>query len=154
LVGASQVLTDRFLQPDRLLDLLEVERVTFSAGVPTIWIGVLNLLDQTGRSLPCLREVICGGSAAPPALLAGFQRHSITLLHAWGMTETSPFASVARLRPGMEQWSGEDRMRIQGKQGRIVPTVEARIVNLDTGAELPWDGAAIGELQVRGPYIT
>jgi fatty-acyl-CoA synthase len=154
LVGASQVLTDRFLQPDRLLDLLDEEKVTFSAGVPTIWIGVLNLLEQTGRALPCLREIICGGSAVPPALIAGFRRHGITLLHAWGMTETSPFASVARLRPGMEHWSGEDRMRIQGKQGRIAPTVEARVVDLDTGVELPWDGTAIGELQVRGPYIT
>jgi fatty-acyl-CoA synthase len=154
LSGAAQVFSDRFLEPARILDLLDSEGVTITAGVPTIWIGVLALLEQTGRRLPHLRQVLCGGSAAPAALIAGLERHDIHLLHAWGMTETSPLASLTRLKGSMETLSPEEQLRIRAKQGVIAPTVECRIMDIDTNTELPWDGVAFGELQVRGPYIT
>ncbi len=154
LAGAAQVFSDRYLDPQNVLDLLDREGVTISAGVPTIWLGVLDLLERTGRELPRLREVLCGGSAAPPALIAGLARHGIHLLHAWGMTETSPLASLTRLKASMETLPEDEQLRVLAKQGRIVPTVECRIVDLATGQELPWDGVAFGELQVRGPYIT
>ena len=149
-----QVLSDRFLDPERILNLLARERVTITAGVPTIWIGVLDLMERSGRELPELRHVLCGGSAAPPALIAGLRRHGISLLHGWGMTETSPLASLCRLKASMERLPDEEKIRVLSKQGVIVPTVECRIVDLDSGVDLPWDGEAFGELQVRGPYIT
>jgi fatty-acyl-CoA synthase len=154
LSGAGQVFSDRFLDPQRVLELLDNEGVTITAGVPTIWIGLLALLEKTGRKLPKLRQILCGGSAAPPALIAGLKKHGVFLLHAWGMTETSPLASLTRVKPGMESAPEAEQLRIMAKQGRIVPTVECRIVNMDDGRELPWDGVAFGELQVRGPYIT
>ncbi len=154
LAGAAQIFSDRYLDPERILSLLDAEGVTITAGVPTIWLGVLNLLDKSGRRLPRLRTVLCGGSAAPPALIAGLRRHDIHLLHAWGMTETSPLASLTRLKASMEGLTEDQKLRYLAKQGVIVPTVECRIMDIGTGQELPWDGTAFGELQVRGPYIT
>ena len=154
LSGASQVFSDRFLDPQRVLDLLDAEKVTITAGVPTIWIGVLALLEKTGRRLPHLRQVLVGGSAAPPALIEGLKKHGIFLLHAWGMTETSPLASLTRVRPALDDAPEAEKLKVMAKQGRIVPTVECRIVDMDSLEELPWDGVAFGELQVRGPYIT
>ncbi len=154
LSGASQIMSDRFLDPERVLNLLEREGVTLSAGVPTIWLGVLNLMDRTGRELPTLRSVVCGGSAAPPSLISGLARHGIALVHAWGMTETSPLGSLTKLTVAMDALSDAEKLSVLSKQGVIVPTVECRIVDLDSGNELPWDGVAFGELQVRGPYIT
>ena len=153
-VGASQIFSDRFLDAERVVQLLRRENVTVSAGVPTIWIGVVNLLDKSGETLPKLRSVLCGGSAAPPALIAGLKRHGVNLLHAWGMTETSPLASITRLKASMDGLSDEKKLSVLAKQGILVPTVEARIMNVDTAEEQPWDGVAIGELQVRGPYVT
>jgi fatty-acyl-CoA synthase len=153
-VGAAQVYTDRFLDPQRVTDLIANEKVTISAGVPTIWIGVLSLLDGSGRELPSLHTVLCGGSAAPPALIAGLLRHNIHLLHAWGMTETSPLASLTRLKAGMELLSPDEQLRILSKQGILAPLVEGRIIDLASNEELPWDGVAFGELQVRGPWVT
>jgi fatty-acyl-CoA synthase len=152
--GAAQIFSDRYLDPERIATLIEREHVTISAGVPTIWIGVLNFLERSGRELPSLRSVLCGGSAAPPALIAGFKRHGINLLHAWGMTETSPLASMTRLKSSMDAISEDAQLAVLAKQGTPTPTVELRIVDLETGAELPWDGTAFGEIQVRGPYIT
>lgn len=154
MMGASQAFPDRFLDAERILNILEREQVTISAGVPTVWIPVLNLLDRTGKKLPALKKVLCGGSAAPPALIAGLRRHGIHLAHVWGMTETSPLCSLSRVRSTMADWSEERKLEVMAKQGVVVPTVEWRIVDLDSGKELPWDGKAFGELQVRGPYIT
>ena len=154
LSGAAQVMSDRFLDPERVMTLLERENVTMSAGVPTIWIGVLDLMERSGRELFRLRRIICGGSAAPPSLIAGFRRHGIDMVHAWGMTETSPLGSLARLKASLETLPDDQKLAILSKQGIIVPTIECRIMDMETGQELPWDGAAIGELQVRGPYIT
>jgi fatty-acyl-CoA synthase len=136
------------------VNLLDTEGVTVSAGVPTIWIGVLALLEASGRSLPKLQRVLCGGSAAPPALIDGLRKHGIELIHAWGMTETSPLGSLTRVPSFLATATEEERNKARYKQGQIVPTIECRIVDVDAGRELPWDGVAFGELQVRGPYIT
>lgn len=154
LAGAAQVLSDRFLDPERVIRLLDSENVTVSAGVPTIWMGVLNALEASGRSLPRLERVLCGGSAAPPALIDGLKKHGIELVHAWGMTETSPLGSLTRVPTYLANASEEEQRKVTYKQGQIAPTVECRIVDVEAGKELPWDGVAFGELQVRGPYIT
>jgi len=154
IVGAAQVFSDRFLDPPRVIALINNEKVTVSAGVPTIWIGVLTEMERTGQELPTLHTILCGGSAAPPALIAGLAKHNIHLLHAWGMTETSPLGSITRLKPGMEHLSDDEKLQIMSKQGIVAPTVECRIADLATGEELPWDGQRFGELQVRGPWIT
>ncbi|HXH22428.1 MAG TPA: long-chain fatty acid--CoA ligase [Dehalococcoidia bacterium] len=154
LAGAAQVLSDRFLDPQRVVNLLDSEGVTISAGVPTIWIGVLNLLETSGRRLPKLRRVLCGGSAAPPALIDGLRRNGIELVHAWGMTETSPLGSLTRIPSVLLDAPEAEQNKYRYKQGQIVPTIECRIVDVESGRELPWDGVAFGELQVRGPYIT
>jgi fatty-acyl-CoA synthase len=147
-------MSDRYLDPQRVVNLLESEGVTLSGGVPTIWMGVLNLLETTGRSLPKLKRVLCGGSAAPPALIDGLKRHGIELVHAWGMTETSPLGSLTRVPSFLDDAPEDERKKVTYKQGQIAATVECRIVDMDAGKELPWDGVAFGELQVRGPYIT
>lgn len=154
LAGASQVFSDRYLDPKRILNLLVSEQVTVSAGVPTIWIGVLGDMEREGRELPMLRSVLCGGSAAPPALIERLGKRGIQLIHAWGMTETSPLATLTKLKSSMGTLPEGDKLAIRAKQGVIVPTLEIRIVDLETGAELPWDGTSYGEIQVRGPHIT
>jgi len=154
MAGATQIMSDRFLDPERVLSLLEQEQVTLTAGVPTIWIGVLNLIERTGRRPPHLRSIVSGGSAVPAAIIAGYRRLGIELIHAWGMTEMSPLGTLGKLKASMELLPDDEKLAVLSKQGIIVPTVECRIVDLQSGAELPWDGAAFGELQVRGPYIT
>jgi len=152
--GASQILSDRFLDPEHVLNLLDSEQVTVSAGVPTIWIGVLNLMQKTGRRLPRLRSIVSGGSAVPASVIDGFGKLGIELIHAWGMTEMSPLGTLTKLKSSMDSLSDAEKLAVLSKQGIIVPTVECRIVDIDSGQALPWDGVAFGELQVRGPYIT
>ncbi len=115
--------------------------------------GVLNLLESGAAKLPKLERVLCGGSAAPPTLIDGLKRHGVELIHAWGMTETSPLASLTRVPSTLLDEPDEAR-KATYKQGQIVPTVECRIVDVEAGKELPWNGVDFGELQVRGPYIT
>ncbi len=153
MMGAKLVLPGRFMDPMRVARLIEQERVTLAAGVPTIWIGVLSLLEKEQFDLSSLRGVLCGGSAAPPALIEGLLRKGITLLHAWGMTETSPLASLSRLRSYQEDASPEEQLRIRARQGTTIAGVEFRVVNIETGQEVPWDNQTYGELQVRGPWI-
>ncbi len=153
LAGAAQVLSDRFLDPAHVIKLLTDEKVTLTAGVPTIWIGALSALEG-GVKLPHLKRIVCGGSAAPPALIQAYSKLGIEIIHAWGMTETSPLGSLSKLTAEMADWSPQDQLKVRSKQGQIVPTVECRIMDVETGKELPWDGTSFGELQVRGPYIT
>jgi fatty-acyl-CoA synthase len=154
MAGATQVMTDRFLDPERVLKLLDQQNVTITAGVPTIWIGVLNLIERGGRRPESLRTIISGGSAVPQALIAGYRKIGIELVHAWGMTEMSPLGTLTRLKASMDERSEDEKLAVLARQGVIVPTIECRIVDLESGREQPWDGVAIGELQVRGPYIT
>ncbi|GAA3162974.1 long-chain fatty acid--CoA ligase [Streptomyces ramulosus] len=150
MAGASLLMPDRFLQPAPLAEMIEKLRPTIGAAVPTIWQGLLAELDAHGRDVACLRTVIIGGSACPPALMRGFEeRHGIRVVHAWGMTETSPLGTVAHPPAGV---TGDEEWRYRTTQGRFPASVEARLIGPD-GARLPWDGASAGELEVRGPWI-
>ena len=152
LAGASLVLPDRFLQAEPLATMIEVERCTAGAAVPTIWTDLLRHLDEHPQiDTSSLGRVIVGGSACPPALMRAFQeRHQITVLHAWGITEMSPLGTVAVPPSGV---TGEEAWRYRETQGRLVPSVQARLVGPD-GSAMPWDGESVGELQVKGPWIT
>src|SRR5256714_9960721 len=142
-VGADMVMPNRFLQAEPLAKLIEEERVTVAAAVPTIWADLLRYADEHHPDLSSLRVVPCGGSAGPPRRLkAPGERHGVQVLQAWGMTETRPVGSVARPPRGAE---GEERWEYRSKAGRILPLVEARIVD-DAGDEVEWDGEQTGEL--------
>jgi fatty-acyl-CoA synthase len=157
LAGASMVLPGPKLDPESLLDLMAAERVTCAGGVPTIWLGILALLDahkgQNRWDLSCLRRMVVGGSAAPASMIDGFEkRHGLTVLHAWGMTETNPVGTVARLKRSVAEVPERERLSVRASQGYAVPFVETRHVD-DAGKPLPWDGTTMGELEVRGPWV-
>ncbi|MEV4440653.1 long-chain fatty acid--CoA ligase [Streptomyces sp. NPDC049577] len=150
MAGSSLLMPDRFLQPAPLADMIEAERPTVSAGVPTIWQGLLAELDARPRDVSSLRTVISGGSACPPVLMRDFEeRHGLRLVQAWGMTETSPLGSVAFPPPGLD---AEEEWPYRVTQGRLPASVEFRLAGPD-GRFLPWDGKSAGELEVRGPWI-
>ncbi|ANZ17336.1 long-chain fatty acid--CoA ligase [Streptomyces noursei] len=150
MAGASLLMPDRFLQPAPLAEMIETIRPTIGAAVPTIWQGLLAELDAHKRDVACLHTVVIGGSACPPALMRGFQeRHGIRVVHAWGMTETSPLGCVSHPPAGVDD---EEEWAYRATQGRFPASVEARLIGPD-GEELPWDGTAAGELEVRGPWI-
>ncbi|MUL78706.1 long-chain fatty acid--CoA ligase [Mycolicibacterium sp. CBMA 226] len=151
MVGASLVMPDRFLQPEPITTILAAEKPTFAAAVPTIWNGLLTYLDANPQDISHLREVVVGGSAAAPALMHAFEeRYQVPILHAWGMTETSPLGSVARPPASAE---GRHRWAYRYTQGRFPSLVRARLVDGD-GAIVASDGNSVGELEVRGPWIT
>ena len=148
--GATLLLPGRHLAPDPLARLIEGERATVMACVPTIYAALLRYADEHKPDLSSLRAAICGGAAMPVSLAQAFQeRHGVRLLHAWGMTETSPMCTVARSPSGL---SGEEEWRVRATQGRPVPFVDLRLVD-DAGEEVAWDGSATGEIEVRGPWI-
>jgi fatty-acyl-CoA synthase len=153
MMGSSIVMPGRYLDPLRIAQLMQQERVTVAAGVPTIWIGLLNLLEKESFDLSALRAIYCGGSAVPQSLIEGLARKQINIVQAWGMTETSPLASVSRLRSYQRDLPPEEQFRIRAKQGTMIPGVDFRVVSLETGEEVPWDGRTFGELQVRGPWV-
>ncbi|MFD8104510.1 long-chain fatty acid--CoA ligase [Nocardia fluminea] len=151
LSGASVLLPDRFLKPRDLLDMMAQARPTFAAAVPTIWTGVLAELENRPQDIRHLREVMVAGSALQEEMWSAFrERHGVQLLHAWGMTETSPLVTVARPPAGGD--GGDDRA-YRLSQGRIPVGIDARLVD-DHGLVLPRDGRSVGEFQVRGPWIT
>jgi fatty-acyl-CoA synthase len=149
--GADLIMPDRFLQPEPLVRLIEAERPTVAGAVPTIWGGLLQHIRQHGGDISSLRLVPCGGSAVPHSLIEAFEKElGVHILQAWGMTETSPIGSVARPpagTPADQSWAYRDT------QGRLVCAVEARLVG-DGGTVLPHDGKAVGEVEVRGPWVT
>ena len=153
LIGSTIVLPGRFMDPARIAKLMVQERVTVASGVPTIWIGMLALLEKQPMEFPALRAIFCGGSAVPKALIEGLYRKNMNIIQAWGMTETSPLASVSRLRSYQSDLPLEEQFRIKAKQGTIVPGVDFRVVDMETGTEVPWDNETFGELQVRGPWV-
>jgi fatty-acyl-CoA synthase len=155
MVGAKQVYPGPHLDPQSLLEDFEQEGVTLTAGVPTIWMGILQLLDQDPSrfDLSSLQAMLVGGSAAPRAMIAGFkQRHGLTVVHGWGMTETSPVASISDLQPDLAAQDDEIRFDYIAKQGIPLALVELRARD-DEGAEVPWDGTTMGELEIRGPWV-
>jgi fatty-acyl-CoA synthase len=150
--GATLVMPGADLSPPALVELMESEKVTVAAGVPTIWMGVLPLLE--GRELSSLRAIPCGGSAVTKTLSEGFRAATgLPLLQAWGMTETSPIASVCHIKSSLRDRSDEELADLRTSVGLIVPFVDFRIVEPGTTQELPWDGQTSGELQVSGPWI-
>ena len=153
MVGAKMVFPGPRLDGKSLYDLFESEGVTMSAGVPTVWQGLLAHVEANGLKFSTMRRTVIGGSACPPAMMRAFQqRYDVEVLHAWGMTEMSPVGTVCTLKPKHQQLGAEQRMAVQAKQGRAVFGVDMKIVGED-GTELPHDGKASGELMVRGPWI-
>jgi fatty-acyl-CoA synthase len=151
MAGCKLIFPDRFMGDGQvILDLAESEGATILAGVPTIWINLLDTMRKTGTRLPKVHMVICGGSAVPRSLMEGMDAVGLRVLHAWGMTETSPIGSIGLVRSWVPE---EDELETRLKQGVPAPGVEVRIADLATGEELPWDGVAFGEIQCRGPWI-
>ncbi|MCO5175991.1 MAG: long-chain fatty acid--CoA ligase [Thermomicrobiales bacterium] len=154
MVGATQVMPGPFLDAQSLLELYQSERVTLTAGVPTIWLGLLQTLDKDPDAwdLSSMRTLLVGGQAAPKSMIQGFRdRHGLEVVHAWGMTETTPLGSVAILTSDMEDLPIAEQDNFRAKQGRPVPFVEIRASGED--GLVPWDGKTMGELEVRGPWI-
>ncbi len=153
MVGSKQVFPGPHLDAESLLDLLERERVTFAGGVPTVWMGILAALEKDpGRwkLAPGMRMAV-GGSAVPEAMIRAFDRHGLRIIQAWGMTEMTPLGTICCLKRYLEDLPEEERYALRAKQGLPAPFVELRALT-DRG-EAPWDGATMGELQVRGPWI-
>jgi fatty-acyl-CoA synthase len=152
MAGSTLVFPGPDLSPVGLANLIESERVTVAAGVPTIWMGVLPELD--GRDVSALRAIPCGGSAVPRALSEAYRAQvGMPILQAWGMTETSPVASVCRIKSTMADRPEDELADLRSTVGLPLVGVEARIAETGATTELPWDGETQGELQVRGPWI-
>ena len=152
-VGASIVMPGPHLQPAPLADMIESERVSIAAGVPTIWNGLYHELQSKPREISSITQLVVGGSAMPRGLIEAYERDfGVKVVHAWGMTEMSPIGSVAKLQTQHQELDDAGRWDIKAKQGYFVPGVDARIVD-DEGRELPWDGETMGELQVRGYWV-
>jgi fatty-acyl-CoA synthase len=155
MVGATLVLPGRFLQPEPLTNLIEAERITASCGVPTIWMDVLRYADEHGADLSAFELAICGGTQVPAQLMRDFEeRHGVAVVQGWGMTETLPGAALAHDPPARAGASADDEERWHEREhaGRVSSFYEVRIV-ADDGAELPRDGVAQGEIQIRGPVV-
>ena len=153
MVGAKVVHPGAQMDGASIYELLDKEKVNFTAAVPTVWLMLLQHLEQHQLKLPYLQSVTIGGSAVPRMMLEKFERdYEVTVKHAWGMTETSPLGSIASLKPGMAEMDFAARVQIKMKQGRPPYLVEMKIVN-DAGEKLPHDGKAFGHLLVRGPFV-
>jgi fatty-acyl-CoA synthase len=153
MMGAKIVFPASDMSPEGLLELFDREQITFTSGVPTIWMGVLDALEKNpGRwkLSPKLRVVIAG-SAAPESIFRRFDKQGVWAIHLWGMTETTPVATISHLQPHMQDWDEDARYEVRAKQGVPVPFIDTRVVS-DAGP-CPWDGTALGELQVRGPWV-
>ena len=149
--GCKIIFPDRWMgDAASIVELAEGEGATIVAGVPTIWTNVAGYLEQTGKRLPKVHTVICGGSAIPRSLMERMDKLGLHMLHAWGMTETSPLGSTGVVR----SWIPEDQVLDRRlTQGIAVSGVEIRIADPASFEELPWDGVAFGEIQVKGPWI-
>jgi fatty-acyl-CoA synthase len=154
MVGAKQVMPGMHLDPESLLEDFEQERVTFTAGVPTVFLAVLQTLDKDPEAydLSNIRSMAIGGSAAPESMIRAFdERYGLTVVHAWGMTETDPVATVCHLTGELLEAPEDEQYKYRAKQGFPLPFIEIRGRG-DDGL-IPWDGEAMGELEVRGPWV-
>ena len=152
LAGAALTMPGPDLSPAGLLDLMESEKVTFASGVPTIWMGMLPMLE--GRDLSSITRVMGGGSAIPKSLSEGWRKAiGVPITQGWGMTETSPVGSLSTLRSAHDDASEDERADVRATAGIALFGLEMRIVESETRAELPWDDEASGELEVRGPWV-
>ena len=150
--GATLVMPGADLSPVALAKLIEEERVTVAAGVPTIWMGVLP--ELAGRDVSALRSIPCGGSAVPRSLSEGYREQTgMPILQAWGMTETSPIAAVCHIKSTLDHLDDEAKADLRTSVGLVAPGVDFRVVDPESGEELLWDGESRGELQVQGPWV-
>ncbi|RWR26544.1 long-chain-fatty-acid--CoA ligase [Sinirhodobacter populi] len=152
MVGAKLVMHGPKLDGANLHELFEQEAVTLTAGVPTVWLGLLDWMDTHARSFSSLRRVLIGGSASPPIMIRRFEEKGVQVLHAWGMTETSPIGLTATLAAKHERLSEEDKLALKSKQGRPVFGMEFRVDGTD-GQPVPRDGTSFGSMLVRGPWV-
>ncbi|WP_423197255.1 MULTISPECIES: 3-(methylthio)propionyl-CoA ligase [unclassified Cupriavidus] len=152
LVGAKLVLPGPKLDGASLYALFEQEQVTFSAGVPTVWLGLLQHVQANGLTFSSFRRTVIGGSAAPPAMIRALEALDVEVIHAWGMTEMSPLGTTCKLLARHAALPEEERHKILETQGRVIFGVDMKIVDGE-GRELPWDGKAFGDLMVRGPWV-
>ncbi|WP_250525850.1 3-(methylthio)propionyl-CoA ligase [Caballeronia sp. GAWG2-1] len=153
LVGAKLVFPGKDLDGKSLYELMEAEGVTYSAGVPTVWLALLAYMKQNDLRFSTLKRTVIGGSACPPAMLKTFEEdYGVQVIHAWGMTEMSPLGTLARLSFRQKQRSAEEQRISLEKQGRALFGVDMKVVG-DDGHELPWDGQSFGDLHVRGPWV-
>jgi fatty-acyl-CoA synthase len=151
--GAKHVYPGPSPEPEEIVGLIEDEGVTVSAGVPTVWLGLMEYAEDNEVDLSALETVIVGGSAAPESMIRWFDDRDVELLHAWGMTEMSPLGSVSQLKSNLEDEDYETQLEHRKKQGMLVPGLEMKVIDED-GEEIAWDGEAFGELWVRGPWVT
>ena len=153
MTGASMIMPGRHLDGASLTALMNDERVTTSAGVPTVWLGLLNYLRSSGKRLETVKRLVVGGSACPRMLMEAFgNEYGVRIDHAWGMTELSPLGTYNMPKSANAGLTGEPAIRLREKQGRAVFGLDMRIVD-DAGTVLPWDGVASGHLQVRGAWV-
>ncbi len=153
LVGAKLVFPGPHLDGKSVYELFEAEKVTYSAGVPTVWLGLLNHLRQHGLKFSSLKRTVIGGSACPPSMIKSFREdYDVEVIHAWGMTEMSPLGTTCGLQNTPTELPMASRRKLLEKQGRVMYGVDMKIVD-DAGHELPWDGKTYGNLLVRGPWV-
>jgi 3-(methylthio)propionyl---CoA ligase len=153
MTGAKLVFPGPALDGKSVYELLESERVTMAAGVPTVWMMLLAHLKQNDLKFTTMRRTVIGGSACPPAMIKSFRDdYNVTVLHAWGMTEMSPIGTVCTLKPAQLALDPDAQLAVMAKQGRAVFGVDMRIAGPD-GQELPWDGHTSGDVLVRGPWV-
>ena len=159
MTGAKLILPGPNVDAESVLDLIEQEKVTLACGVPTVWLGVLYALEKNpGRwKFRCPVRIVCGGTAPPVRLMRALDKHGLHILHLWGMTETTPVATVGRLKSHMRDWHENDQYEVRSKQGWPLPFVELRVTQSEgtegQSVQAPHDGGTPGELEVRGPWV-
>ncbi len=159
MTGARLILPGPNVDAESVLDLIDQEHVTIACGVPTVWLGVLSALEKNPgrwkRSSPV--RIVCGGTAPPERLMRALDKHGLCILHLWGMTETTPLATVGKLKAHMRDWTPDQQYEVRAKQGWPSPFIELRVMRPDgpggTSVEAPRDGETPGELEVRGPWV-
>ena len=153
MIGAKLVMPGGKMDGASIYELLDTEKVSFTAAVPTVWLMLLQHLEETGKQLPYLKKVVIGGSACPRAMTRKFEEnYGVQVIHAWGMTEMSPVGTLGTMKPEHARLAGEDRLTLQEKQGYPPFGVEMKVTD-DENNELPWDGRTFGRLKVRGPAV-
>ena len=153
LIGSKLVMPGPRMDGPAIYELLDTEKVTFTAAVPTVWLMLLQFLEETGNKLPYLKKVVIGGSACPRSMTQKFQdNYGVEVIHAWGMTEMSPLGSLGTLKPEFMELDGDAKLDLQEKQGHAPFGVEMKVTD-DENRELPWDGKKFGRLKVRGPAV-
>ncbi|HEV8147716.1 MAG TPA: AMP-binding protein, partial [Bryobacteraceae bacterium] len=149
MVGSKIVLSGRFLQPADIASMIEGERATFTAGVPTLWMGLYGLLETEKHDISSLRSIVCAGSALPRQFVESYEKkHHIRFMLAWGMTETTPIATVVAMKSYLDSIAEKDRHDLMARHGLTIAGIDVRIVD-EAGTDLAWDGTTMGELQVR-----